>query len=99
MHKWMLGFRLYASSKKGFSAHQLMRTVNLSYRSASFMAHRIREAMDGADQGPPLGGENKIVEVDETFFGVAERDVSWKFVNGIGWVRREHRQDDRAHLG
>jgi len=60
MHKWMLGFRLYASSKKGFSTHQLMRTVNLgSYRSAWFMAHRIREAMDGADQGPPLGGEAK----------------------------------------
>ena len=61
MHKWMLGFRLYASSKKGFSAHQLMRTVNLgSYRSAWFMAHRIREAMDGADQVPPLGGENQV---------------------------------------
>ncbi len=88
LHKWMLGFRFYASSKKGFSAHQLMRTVNLgSYRSAWFMAHRIREAMDGADQGPPLGGEDKIVEADETFFGVSERDVSWKFVNGIGWVR------------
>ncbi len=85
---WQLGFRLYASSKKGFSAHQLMRTANLgSYRSAWFMAHRIREAMDGADQGPPLGGEGKIVEADETFFGVAARDVSWKYVNGVGWIR------------
>jgi transposase-like protein len=88
LHKWMLGFRLYASSKKGFSAHQLMRTVNLgSYRSAWFMAHRIREAMDGADQGPPLGGEGKVVEIDETFFGVSARDLGWTFVNGVGWIR------------
>jgi hypothetical protein len=84
----MLGFRLYASSKKGFSAHQLMRTVDLgSYRSAWFMAHRIREAMDGADEGPPLGGEGKIVEADETFIGVASRDLGWRFVNGVGWIR------------
>jgi transposase-like protein len=89
LHKWMLGFRLYASSKKGFSAHQLMRTVNLgSYRSAWFMAHRIREAMDGADD-PPLGGEGKVVESDETFFGIAERKVAWRFVNGVGWVREQ----------
>jgi transposase-like protein len=88
LHKWMLGFRLYASSKKGFSAHQLMRTVDLgSYRSAWFMAHRIREAMDGADDGPPLGGEGKIVEADETYIGVASRDLGWRFVNGVGWLR------------
>jgi transposase-like protein len=90
LHKWMIGFRLYASSKKGFSAHQLMRTVNVgSYKTAWFMAHRIREAMDGADQGPPLGGENKIVEADETFFGVKARDVSWRYVNGVGWIREK----------
>jgi transposase-like protein len=88
LHKWMLGFRLYASSKKGFSAHQLMRTFDLgSYRSAWFMAHRIREAMDGADQGPPLGGEGRVVESDETLFGIADRKVAWRFVNGVGWVR------------
>jgi transposase-like protein len=88
MHKWLLGFRLYASSKKGFSAHQLMRTLDLgSYRTAWFMAHRIREAMDGADDGPPLGGEGAVVEADETRFGVSERSADWKFVNKIGWVR------------
>ena len=70
LHKWMLGFRLYTSSKKGFSAHQLMRVLGLgSYRTAWFMAHRIREAMDGdADHGGPLGGEGKVVEADETRF-------------------------------
>jgi transposase-like protein len=89
LHKWMLGFRFYASSKKGFSAHQLMRTLGLgSYRSAWFMAHRIREAMDGStdnDSGP-LGGEGKIVEADETYFGTSKR-AEHTFVNGIGWVR------------
>ena len=43
--KWALGFYLYAASKKGFSAHQLHRQLGISYKSAWFMAHRIREAM------------------------------------------------------
>src|SRR6185437_8500318 len=88
LHKWMLGFRLYSASKKGFSALQLQRTLNLgSYRSAWFMAHRIREAMDGAaDNEGPLGGPGKIVEADETFIGTARR-AEWSFKTGVGWVR------------
>jgi transposase-like protein len=94
LHKWMLGFRFYAASKKGFSAHQLMRTLGLgSYRSAWFMAHRIREAMDGStdhDDGP-LGGEGKVVEADETRFGTKKRG-EFTFVNGVGWVRERREQ-------
>src|ERR1700674_5233366 len=45
LHKWLQGFHLMASSKKGFSAHQLHRTIKVTYKSAWFMAHRIREAM------------------------------------------------------
>jgi transposase-like protein len=94
LHKWMLGFRFYASSKKGFSAHQLMRTIGLgSYRSAWFMAHRIREAMDGStdhDAGP-LGGEGKVDEADETRFGTKKRE-EWTFVNEIGWVKTARRE-------
>jgi transposase-like protein len=88
LHKWMLGFRLYTASKKGFSAHQLMRTIGLgSYRSAWFMAMRIREAMDGgADSGGPLGGEGKVIEADETRFGT-KKPEEWQFVNGVGWVK------------
>jgi len=88
LHKWMLGFRLYTASKKGFSAHQLMRVLGLgSYRSAWFMAHRIREAMDGsADSDGPLGGEGKIIEADETVIGTIKKP-EWTFVTGIGWVR------------
>ena len=79
--KWALGFHLMASSKKGISAHQLMRNLGLgSYRTAWFMAHRIREAM--ADRDPePLGGKGKTVEVDETYIGKPDST----FVNGKGW--------------
>jgi hypothetical protein len=94
LHKWALGFRLYASSKKGFSALQLQRNLNLgSYRSAWFMAHRIREAMDGStdnDDGP-LGGEGAVVEADETRFGTKTR-AQWTFINGIGWTRTARRE-------
>src|SRR5580700_1926596 len=81
LHKWALAFRLMASSKKGVSAHQLMRSLGLgSYRTAWFMAHRVREAM--ADRDPePLGGRGKTVEIDETFIGKPDQ----KFVNGKGW--------------
>jgi transposase-like protein len=68
LHKWVLAFALYTASKKGFSAHQLHRTIGVTYRSAWFMAHRIRESMrDGGLE--PMGGEGKIVEADETYFG------------------------------
>ncbi len=67
LNKWLLGFRLMAGSKKGISAHQLHRSLGITYKSAWFMAHRIREAMD-IDDGP-LGGDQMVVEVDETFVG------------------------------
>ncbi|TPK98049.1 IS1595 family transposase [Mesorhizobium sp. B2-4-12] len=71
--KWVLGFHLYAASKKGLSAHQLHRMLGITYKTAWFMAHRIREAMkeDVASSGP-LGGEGKTVEADETYIGKRE---------------------------
>jgi transposase-like protein len=66
--KWVLGFHLMSASKKGMSAHQLGRMLGLTYKSAWFMAHRIREAMGEPNPGP-LGGENKVVEADETYVG------------------------------
>lgn len=74
LNKWALGFYLMASSKKGVSAHQLMRTLGIgSYRTAWFMAHRIREAMieETGDTGP-FGGPGKVVEADETYHGKRE---------------------------
>ena len=74
LNKWLLGFRLMAGSKKGISAHQLHRSLGITYKSAWFMAHRIREAMDGATGNAPLGGGSGIVEADETYVGGKARN-------------------------
>lgn len=67
---WLQAVFLIASSKKGISANQLHRTLNISLKSAWFMEHRIREAMrDGVLS--PIGGNGKITEADETYFGTA----------------------------
>jgi transposase-like protein len=66
--KWALAYRFMASSKKGMSAHQLHRSIGVTYKTAWFMWHRIREAMR-EDVLPPMGGAGKVVEVDETFTG------------------------------
>lgn len=68
LHKWVQAFHLLCSSKKGISAHQLHRTLGITYRSAWFMAHRIRECMRQGGLAP-LGGEGKVVEADETYYG------------------------------
>jgi len=71
LHKWVLGFHLLAASKKGMSSKQLSRMLDLTYKTAWFMSHRIREAM--TDPNPaPLGGEGKIVEADEAYHGKKE---------------------------
>src|SRR3984893_7170634 len=68
LRKWLLATYLMAASKKGISALQLSRMLGLSYESTWFMCHRIRESMKPI--GPaPIGGENKIVESDETMIG------------------------------
>ena len=69
MHKWLLASHLMASSKKGISAHQLHRMLGITYKSAWFMAMRIREAMAPAKAGPLLGSNGGAVEVDETYIG------------------------------
>lgn len=81
LHKWLLAIHLMASSKKGISAHQMMRNLGLgSYRTAWFLCHRIREAMTDdshkADGG--LGGANKVVEVDETYVGGKAKNRAFK---------------------
>jgi transposase-like protein len=75
LHKWLHGFHLMASSKKGVSAHQLHRSLDITYRSAWFMAHRIREAMRAGGLAP-MGGAGGVVEADETFIGRKEGSSS-----------------------
>jgi hypothetical protein len=59
---------LMAASKKGVSAHQLHRMLGVTYKTAWFMGHRIREAMRSGDLSS-LGGNGGIVEAEETFIG------------------------------
>jgi len=74
LHKWLLATHLIAASKKGISAHQLWRMLGFgSYRTAWFMAHRIREAMAPLKR-EPLGGFGKVVEADTTWIGGKEQN-------------------------
>jgi hypothetical protein len=73
LHKWVYATHLMTASKKGISAAQLHRMLGFgSYRTAWFMAHRIREAMKGSSGKAPLGGEGKVVEADESYFHKVE---------------------------
>lgn len=69
--KWWMAVYLLNSSKKGFSAHQLHRTLKVTYKTAWFMMHRIREAMRAGGLAP-MGGPGKTVEIDETASGRIE---------------------------
>ena len=64
LNKWLLATHLLTSSKKGISAKQIERHLGVTYKTAWFMCHRIREAMK--DHKGLLGGGGKTVEVDET---------------------------------
>src|SRR5580704_16238216 len=67
---WAKAFYLTASSKKGFSAHQLHRALGCEYNTAWFLHHRVMEAMRrGGLDISTLGGEGKFVEADETYYG------------------------------
>lgn len=68
LHKMLQAVYLMTSSKKGISAHQLHRVLEVTYKTAWFLAHRIREAMRSGDLAP-FGGNGGAVEVDETFIG------------------------------
>lgn len=71
--KWWLAAYLLSTSKKGISSHQLSRALGLSYKTAWFLSHRVREAMRVGSFAGPMGGEGKIVEADETYVGGKER--------------------------
>lgn len=69
--KWVLAAQLMASSKKGFSAHELHRVLGTKYETAWFLFHRLREAAADPKAGP-IGGEGAVVEADETYIGGKE---------------------------
>ncbi len=74
LSKWCLAIYLLNSSKKGMSALQMHRMMGGSYKTAWFMCHRIREAMNEGKLLGGMGGQNKVVEIDETFIGGKARN-------------------------
>jgi transposase-like protein len=98
LNKWLLILHLMVCSKKGISAHQIHRMLRLTYKSAWFACHRLREAMRDNRLGP-LGGENKVVEADETYIGgksrnrkshVPPKEAAFALVERDGAVRSFH---------
>ena len=69
LHKMLQAVHLIVSSKKGISSHQLSRVLEVQYKTAWFLAHRIREAMRSGDLAAPFGSNGGAVEVDETYYG------------------------------
>ena len=84
LHKWFLAIYLMCESKKGISALQVKRTLDVAYKTAWYLCHRIRQAM-GNDpfEGPTLLG---IVEVDETLIGGKTRGKGRAYKGNKTWV-------------
>jgi transposase-like protein len=72
LNVWLQAFYLMASSKKGMSSHQIHRALGITYKSAWFLTHRIREAMRAGGLMPSMGNGGATVEVDETYIGRLE---------------------------
>jgi transposase-like protein len=88
LHKWLQAAYLLNSSKKGISAKQIERILQVTYKSAWFMMHRLRAAMDPIFNAPgePMGGEGKVMEFDETYIGRkkgAEQRASFHHKNTV----------------
>jgi transposase-like protein len=80
MRVWLQAIYLFSSSKKGISTRQLQRTFRCGLKTAWFLGHRIREAMRelGIPDPSPLGGQNQVVEADETFVGGRAENRAYK---------------------
>ena len=88
LNVWLYATHLLCSSKKGISSHQLARMLGVSYKTAWFMAHRIRAAMaPAAGSEPPLGGEGKTVEADEMYIGKKAGKTKHAGAGGYGHKR------------
>ena len=100
LHTWLLATYLLCASKKGMSTRQLSRMLGVSVKSTWFMMHRIREGMREGDDAGPLGGENKVIEADETYIGgkaknrafapPPKKEAVFSLVERDGKVRSKH---------
>lgn len=100
LNKWLLATHLLTSSKKGMSAHQIHRMLGVTYKTAWFMCHRIREAMrDDVATSGPLGGAGKTVEADETYFGNKEGPAPTMTTSGRPFTKSGKAANKRAVVG
>jgi transposase-like protein len=77
LNKWLAVTHLMMASKKGMSALQISRMIDLPYKTAWFLCHRIRESLRDTSL-PPIGGANKVVEADETYVGGKAKNRAFK---------------------
>jgi transposase-like protein len=104
LSKWLMAVYLLCSSKKGMSSHQLHRTLGVTYKTAWFMTHRIREAMKSDGHGL-MGATGGAVEADETYIGrkkgtklqrgFGHKNMVFALVERGGRVRSVHIADDK----
>jgi transposase-like protein len=87
LHKWLQAVHVMASSKKGVSSHQLHRALEVTYKTAWFMSHRIREAMRSGDLAP-FGAAGGAVEADETFIGREPGEKGQKAAKARGYEHK-----------
>ena len=95
LSKWLAALFMMTASKKGVSAHQIHRSLQISYKTAWFVCHRLREAMRQGGLAP-MGGSGKIVEVDETYHGNVDRPILK--ANKAGRFRDNRRGNKRPIL-
>ncbi|MAF95222.1 MAG: hypothetical protein CMM60_05665 [Rhodospirillaceae bacterium] len=98
LNLWLQASYLLCAGKKGMSSHQLHRILGVTYKTAWFMTHRLREAMkDAPIYKDPMGGDGMTVEADETFIG----GIGWVFHSGVGWRKKrgtgdKHKVDSKT---
>jgi transposase-like protein len=104
LHLWLQVIHLFCCSKKGIATRQIQRMLNCSMKTAWFLGHRIREAMNDLPHSltGPLGGENQVVEADESYIGgkarnrknhIPEKYAVFSLVERDGRVRSFHVPD------
>ncbi len=100
LHIWLQAVHLMSASKKGISAKQIERMLGVSYKTAWFMCHRIREAMTPDTSTDKMGGPNTIVEADETYWGnlYKARAGSGHKMKVVSLVERESGQKRSFHV-
>jgi transposase-like protein len=94
LHQWVYATHLLSTGKKGTSSLQVSRMLGLTYKSAWFLTHRIREAMRAIGL-EPLGGDGEIVEADETYFGAAETMRVSSQRKGRPFTKKGHKWNNR----